>query len=60
MSRKNPSSHIGSVLRSILATFGFSGEERWSGDLIIGIAETIPCENTNDPTPRSIYGLPNG
>ena len=20
-----------------------------------GIAETTPCENTNDPTPRSIY-----
>ena len=33
---------------------GSIGAVRYAGFLMMGIAETRPCENTNEPTPRSI------
>ena len=54
INRKKPSTHIGSDFRSTPESFGFNGEDKRSGDLMIGIAETTPCENTKEPTPRSI------
>jgi hypothetical protein len=38
-------------------SLGNSGAEIYEGSLTRGIAETIPCEKINEPTPMSIYTM---
>jgi hypothetical protein len=50
----SPSTRSGTTLRVMARTLGITALRSISGFLIIGIADTTPCENTKDPTPRSI------
>lgn len=50
-----PSAATGRTFLATVMTFGLGGTKRYIGSLSRGIADTTPCEKTNDPTPRSIY-----
>jgi hypothetical protein len=54
ITRIKPSNMIGRVFLVTEINLGKSGAVRYAGSLSSGIEETIPCENTNDPTPMSI------
>ena len=51
---RRPSIKSGRHLRRVTEIFGKKGAVRYVGFLMIGSAETTPCENTKEPTPRSI------
>ena len=52
--RNKPRIRTGRHFRRVCANLGKNGSVRYLGFLIIGNADTSPCENTKDPTPKSI------
>lgn len=54
--RISPRKITGTDLRKIGRNFDFIGAARYGGSFKSGIEETMPCENTKEPTPRSIWG----
>lgn len=52
--RNKPRIRTGRHFRRVCANLGMNGSVRYLGFLIIGNADTSPCENTKDPTPKSI------
>ena len=54
MTRTIPRNIKGNVFLMVLKILGAGEDDKYTGSLRIGIADTTPCENTKEPTPRSI------